>query len=123
MGNSPVCLWELVLAIVSNNALVYTIKNKILKIIAPDGKVLVDIIPNLSLIIGPQPNVTHMDGVEAQNRLKYVFRLFTVAMSLPECPLVFVLDDLQVNIPNSCILSVVFNVLIPPPHSNTTFHF
>ena len=74
-------------------------------------------------MIGPQPNVPHMDGVEAQNRLKYVFCRFTVAMSLPECPLVFILDDLQVNFLNSCILSDVFNVLILSPHSNTTFHF
>jgi PAS domain S-box-containing protein len=59
------------------------------------GKVLTDVIPNLELVIGVQPNVTPLDSLEAQNRFSYVFLEFIKAIATAEHPLVIFLDDLQ----------------------------
>ncbi len=59
------------------------------------GKVLTDIIPNLELVIGEQPPVPELGGIEAQNRFNYVFQNFIKAVAGPDHPVVFFFDDLQ----------------------------
>jgi PAS domain S-box-containing protein len=63
--------------------------------IEPNGKVLVDLIPNLELILGKQPAVQDLDPLESLNRFNLVCRNFISAVSTPEHPLILFLDDLQ----------------------------
>ncbi len=57
--------------------------------------IMVDLIPSLELIIGPQPEVPALSGLEAQNRFNYVCRNFFRCAAQPERPLVLFIDDLQ----------------------------
>ena len=68
---------------------------KINKAIGVYGQVLVDVIPNLSLIIGPQPPVREVSAAEAKIRFNMVFSLFIKAVCQPNHPFVLFLDDLQ----------------------------
>ncbi|WP_428263959.1 trifunctional serine/threonine-protein kinase/ATP-binding protein/sensor histidine kinase [Haliangium sp.] len=63
--------------------------------LGPNGQVVVDLIPDLELIIGPQPPAQALGGVEAHNRLKLVFRDFIRVLCGAERPLVVFLDDMQ----------------------------
>jgi PAS domain S-box-containing protein len=70
-------------------------KQKIQKAVGNIGRVLTDVIPSLELIIGAQPEVPELGGIEAQNRFNYVFLEFVKAIATREHPLVVFLDDLQ----------------------------
>ncbi|MBC8246110.1 MAG: AAA family ATPase, partial [Deltaproteobacteria bacterium] len=70
-------------------------KKRILDAVGPNGKVLTDVIPNLELIIGPQPEVPELGGQETRNRFHYIFQNFSKTMAQKEHPLVVFLDDLQ----------------------------
>jgi PAS domain S-box-containing protein len=59
------------------------------------GRVLTDILPNLELVIGTQPEVPALGPVETQNRFNYVFLEFIKAIATEEHPLAIFLDDLQ----------------------------
>jgi len=63
--------------------------------VGADGRVLTDLIPELELVIGPQPEVLQLSLVEAKNRLHGVFAKFVGAFARAEHPLVLFLDDLQ----------------------------
>lgn len=60
-----------------------------------NGQVMVDIIPDLELIIGPQPPVPELGPQEAQNRFHLAFQNLLRVFTRPEQPLVLFLDDLQ----------------------------
>ena len=51
-------------------------KARILEAVGPNGKVLTDVIRNLEMVIGPQPEVPVLGGQEAQNRFNSVFQNF-----------------------------------------------
>ncbi|MGD9100661.1 MAG: AAA family ATPase, partial [Anaerolineae bacterium] len=70
-------------------------QTKILGAVENNGQVLSDIIPNLALLIGEQPDVPELGAAEAQNRFNYVFRNFVRAIAQREHPLVIFIDDLQ----------------------------
>jgi len=59
------------------------------------ARVLVDIIPELGLILGETAPVESLPPVEAQNRVDLVFRKLTSVIASEEHPLVIFLDDLQ----------------------------
>ena len=61
----------------------------------PNGQLLVELIPELELIIGPQPVVPDLQPEKAQNRLHAVFRRFLAACAQEEHPLALFIDDLQ----------------------------
>lgn len=63
--------------------------------LGPNARVLLDLIPELELLIGPQPSVPQLGAVEAQRRFEDVFQAFIRAFAAPERPLVIFLDDLQ----------------------------
>jgi predicted ATPase/transcriptional regulator with GAF, ATPase, and Fis domain len=56
---------------------------------------LVEVIPELERILGPQPAVAVLGAAETQNRFNLVFRKFVGVFARPEHPLVLFLDDLQ----------------------------
>jgi predicted ATPase len=57
--------------------------------------VIIDVIPEVELIIGSQPPIASLPVTEAQNRLNLVFENFIQVFTQPEHPLVIFLDDLQ----------------------------
>lgn len=70
-------------------------KEKMLNALQPNAQLLVDIIPELELIIGSQPPVPYLAPTEAQNRFNLVFLRFIQLFASSEKPLVLFLDDLQ----------------------------
>jgi PAS domain S-box-containing protein len=63
--------------------------------LGPNGRLIVDLVPELKLIIGEQPPVPELPPQDAQGRFQLVFRRFIGAFARPEHPLVLFLDDLQ----------------------------
>ncbi len=70
-------------------------KQKIIKAVGNNGKILTDVIPALELIIGKQPETPELGATEAQNRFNLVFQNFVNAISRREHPLVIFIDDWQ----------------------------
>ena len=60
-----------------------------------NGAVIVDVIPEIELIIGKQPEVPQLGAAESQNRFNRVFQEFIGVFTRAEHPLVIFLDDLQ----------------------------
>jgi predicted ATPase len=56
---------------------------------------MVNLIPELALVIGEQPPVPDLSAAEARSRFLLVFRQFLGVFARPEHPLVLFLDDLQ----------------------------
>ena len=56
---------------------------------------MVDLVPELKLIIGEQPPVPELPPQDAQRRFQLVFRRFIGVFARPEHPLALFLDDLQ----------------------------
>jgi predicted ATPase/serine phosphatase RsbU (regulator of sigma subunit) len=71
------------------------IKEEILEVILDNGKVLTDVIPELELLIGRQPDIQPLPSGEAQNRFNMVFRSFVKVFTKREHPLALFIDDLQ----------------------------
>jgi PAS domain S-box-containing protein len=61
----------------------------------PNGLLMVDLVPELKLIIGEQPPVPDLPPQDAQSRFQLVFRRFIAVFARPEHPLALFLDDLQ----------------------------
>jgi predicted ATPase/transcriptional regulator with GAF, ATPase, and Fis domain/tRNA A-37 threonylcarbamoyl transferase component Bud32 len=74
---------------------VATWRKRLLEVLGQSGQVIVDVIPNLARLIGPQPAVLALGATESQNRFNRVFQEFLGAFARPEHPLVLFLDDLQ----------------------------
>jgi PAS domain S-box-containing protein len=70
-------------------------QDTILDTVGDHGQVLTDIIPALEPVLGPQPDVPQLGGVENQNRINHFFNRFISCVATPEHPLVVFLDDLQ----------------------------
>jgi predicted ATPase/class 3 adenylate cyclase len=70
------------------------LRQRLLAAVAPNGVLLTELIPDLELIIGPQPEVPDLPRTEAQNRFHLTFLSF-VKVIANEHPLVIFLDDLQ----------------------------
>jgi predicted ATPase len=60
-----------------------------------NGQLMVDLIPALELLIGPQPPVSELPPQDAQRRFQLVFRRLLSVFARPEHPLALFLDDLQ----------------------------
>ncbi|WP_080681983.1 ATP-binding protein [Sorangium cellulosum] len=71
------------------------LRRKLATTLGQSGQVLVDLLPELELIIGPQPPVPELGAAESQNRLNLVFQSFLRVFATADHPLVLFLDDLQ----------------------------
>ena len=60
----------------------------------PNGQLIVDLVPELRLLIGEQPPVPELPPRDAQARFQLVFRRFISVFARPEHPLALFLDDL-----------------------------
>ncbi len=70
-------------------------KEKLLGAFGPNGQIIIDVIPEIEYIVGPQPPVIELGPTESQNRFNLVFQNFIKIFCRPEHPLVMFLDDLQ----------------------------
>ena len=70
-------------------------RRRIIDALGPNGRLIVDIVPEIELIIGPQPEPPALPLGDAENRLRMVVRQFACVFARPERPLTLFLDDLQ----------------------------
>ncbi|MBN9378869.1 MAG: hypothetical protein BGO14_03340 [Chlamydiales bacterium 38-26] len=63
--------------------------------LGPNGKVVMNVIPEVKLIIGVQPELNEIGPAEAQKRFSFVFHNFIKAFIREDHPLTIFLDDLQ----------------------------
>ncbi|MEP6520097.1 AAA family ATPase [Microcoleus vaginatus] len=70
-------------------------REKLLRAFGTSGQVIIDVIPEVELIVGKQPPVSELGPTESQNRFNLVFSKFIRALCAKEHPLVIFLDDLQ----------------------------
>ncbi|NLS06287.1 AAA family ATPase [Rhizobium sp. P32RR-XVIII] len=70
-------------------------RDALLDALGPNGQLMVDLVPELKLIIGDQQPVQELPPQDAQRRFQLVFRRFIDVFARPEHPLALFLDDLQ----------------------------
>ena len=70
-------------------------RESLLAALGENGQIIIDIIPEMELIIGKQPSVLELSYAEAQNRFNMVFQNFVRVFTRPSHPLVLFLDDIQ----------------------------
>ncbi len=60
-----------------------------------NGRIIIDVIPEVELIIGGQPEIAELGPVESKNVFDFVFQAFFKVFTRQEHPLVMFLDDLH----------------------------
>ncbi|MBI4780842.1 MAG: AAA family ATPase [Oscillatoriophycideae cyanobacterium NC_groundwater_1537_Pr4_S-0.65um_50_18] len=70
-------------------------QSRLLTALGRNGQLIIDVIPEVELIIGKQSRVPEVGATEAQNRFNRVFQQFIRVFCSKEHPLVIFLDDLQ----------------------------
>jgi predicted ATPase len=70
-------------------------RHDLMEALGPNGQLIVDLIPELKLIIGEQGPVPDLPPQHAQSRFQRVFKRFIGVFARREHPLVLFLDDLQ----------------------------
>jgi PAS domain S-box-containing protein len=70
-------------------------KERLLSALGPNIRAIIDVIPDMELVTGPQLPLIELGADEAQNRFNRVFLEFMRVFCQREHPLVIFLDDLQ----------------------------
>lgn len=70
-------------------------KSLLMHALGPNGRVIIEVIPELEKIIGIQPEIPQLSPKETQNRFNFVFENFVRTFAQKNHPLVIFLDDLQ----------------------------
>ena len=73
----------------------HTWRDALREVLEPNGRLIIDLVPELKHVIGEQPPVPELPPSEAQRRFQLVFRRFISVFARPEHPLALFLDDLQ----------------------------
>ena len=81
---------------------------------------LTGIIPELEILLGPQPSVPALPPLETQNRFNLVFHKFCRTLATVEHPIVLFLDDLQWADPASLSTVTVPSSPWAPPSASVT---
>ncbi len=63
--------------------------------LGPNAQLIIDLVPELALIIGEQPAVPELPPTEAQNRFQITFQSFVKVFATSRHPLVVFMDDLH----------------------------
>ncbi|NET27544.1 AAA family ATPase [Okeania sp. SIO1I7] len=89
-----------------------TWKNKLLEALGNNGKIIIDVIPEVEKIIGQQPQVEQLGAAESQNRFNFLFQKFLSIFCQKEHPLVIFIDDLQwADLPS---LNLIEQLIVDP---------
>jgi PAS domain S-box-containing protein len=70
-------------------------RDAFLEALGPNARLMVDVVPELRLIIGEPPPVPELEPQQAQRRFQLVFQRFIGVFARAEHPLALFLDDLQ----------------------------
>jgi predicted ATPase/signal transduction histidine kinase/GAF domain-containing protein len=70
-------------------------RNRLREALGLNGQLIVNLVPQLEVLIGKQPPVADLPPRDAQRRFQMVFRRFLGVFASEEHPLVLFLDDLQ----------------------------
>ncbi|MEN9565408.1 MAG: hypothetical protein RLZZ69_604, partial [Cyanobacteriota bacterium] len=70
-------------------------RKKLLTVLGVNGQLIINVIPEIELIIGKQPALSELTAIAAQNRFDLVFTSFIRVFCSQKHPLVIFLDDLQ----------------------------
>jgi PAS domain S-box-containing protein len=73
----------------------HTWRDRLREALEPNGRLIIDLVPELKHVIGEQPPVPELPPSDAQRRFQLVFRRFMGVFARPEHPLALFLDDLQ----------------------------
>lgn len=70
-------------------------RQRLLVALGENGRLVTSIVPELELIIGPQPEVSQLPPVESRNRFRDVTGNFITSLATASHPLTLFIDDLQ----------------------------
>jgi predicted ATPase/signal transduction histidine kinase/tRNA A-37 threonylcarbamoyl transferase component Bud32 len=70
-------------------------RQRILDTVGLQGRVICDVIPELNILIGEQPEVPSLPPVEARHRFNNLFGQFLACLAQHDYPLILFIDDLQ----------------------------
>ena len=70
-------------------------RENLLAALGSNGQLIIDVIPEVELIVGPQPSIANLEPTEMQNLFNLVFQNFVSVFCQASHPLVIFLDDLQ----------------------------
>jgi predicted ATPase len=87
-------------------------RHLLLEALGPNGRLMIDLVPELKFIVGDQPSVPELEPQQAQARFQLVFRRFIGVFARPEHPLALFLDDLQWR--DAATLDLLEDLLIRP---------
>lgn len=82
----------------------------ILDVVGDRGQILLDLIPDLELIIGPQREVEKLDHLQSKNRFEYILQSLVQCFSNAKKPLVLFLDNF--HLADTSTVTFLENVLI-----------
>ncbi|WP_324106748.1 diguanylate cyclase [Noviherbaspirillum sp.] len=83
-------------------------KERLLQALGSNAQVIIQVIPNVELIVGAQPAVVELPPEQAHNRFNQEFRKFVSVFASMEHPLVVFLDDLQwADLPTLQVMSLL----------------
>ncbi|HEX8107757.1 MAG TPA: AAA family ATPase, partial [Kofleriaceae bacterium] len=89
-------LRELALDIVAEGELgIARWRQQLPQALGPHGKLIVDLVPQLGLVVGPQPLVPELSLTESETRLRRVFGRLFATCATPDHPLAMFIDDMQ----------------------------
>src|SRR5437870_1518373 len=80
--------------------------------LGPNARLIVDLVPEVKLIIGEPPPIPELPPQDAQRRFQLLFRRFIGVFARPEHPLALFLDDLQWL--DAATLDLIENLLTQP---------
>lgn len=98
---------------------IYEWKKKILNVLGGSGQIIIDVIPEVELIIGPQSPVQDLPPRESQNRFVLLFLEFVRVFASEEHPLAIFIDDLHWA--DSASLNLLEVFLTDPKTTNIFF--
>jgi predicted ATPase/class 3 adenylate cyclase len=89
-------------------------QENILSVLGEQARIIIDVIPELQLIIGEQPNVPELPALEGQNRFNLLFDKFISIFAKKEHPLVIFLDN--VHWADSASLKLIEKIIFKKDH-------
>jgi PAS domain S-box-containing protein len=70
-------------------------RQEIARALGDIGRVIIEVVPKVELIIGPQPPIPELAAAQAENRLNHAFSSFIRVFAHRDHPICLFLDDLQ----------------------------